>query len=143
MCGTTSLHGWDAVLLCIHPLYFSPDSPNTIAGSVAVVLLQCMELFIPSSVVPIGSKCRPSLGVLGSSSKKSFSHEAWADAVTVQNQNTSALKEEYNFASSSCKKDIARAKSEYIARIGERLERLPSGTRASWSLAKAIVWEFL
>ncbi|CAH2041149.1 unnamed protein product, partial [Iphiclides podalirius] len=42
----------------------------------------------------------------------------------------------------SFKSVIAKAKSEHIGRIGERLARLPTGTRAFLSLAKAVLGNF-
>ncbi|CAG5059769.1 unnamed protein product [Parnassius apollo] len=48
----------------------------------------------------------------------------------------------YNSDSRSFKRVIAKAKSEHIGRIGEKLVRLPSGIRAFWSLAKAVQGNF-
>ncbi|CAG5011737.1 unnamed protein product [Parnassius apollo] len=42
---------------------FSLDDPNVVADSVADVALQGMELFIPSSVVPIRGKSQPWFGL--------------------------------------------------------------------------------
>ncbi|CAG4968326.1 unnamed protein product [Parnassius apollo] len=123
---------------------FSPDDPNVVADSVADVVLQVMELFIPSSVVPIGGKSQPWFGrsCKIASCYKQECYRAWADASASRDVNTSALKKKYNSASRSFKRVIAKAKSEHIGRIGERLVRLPSGTRAFWSLAKAVQGNF-
>lgn len=123
---------------------FASGDPSIVAASITDVVVQGMELFVPSSVVPVGGKCRPWFGASSkqASKKKHEAYQAWAGAVAAQDVNTEALKKNYNLASRSFKRDIARAKSEYISRIGTRLERLPSGTRAFWSLAKAIEGNF-
>ncbi|CAG4978252.1 unnamed protein product [Parnassius apollo] len=123
---------------------FSPDDPKVVADSVADVLLQGIELFIPSSVVPIGGKSQPWFGrsCKIASCYKQECYQAWADASASRDVNTSALKKKYNSASRSFKRVIAKAKSEHIGRIGEKLVRLPSGTRAFWSLAKAVQGNF-
>ncbi|XP_063540969.1 uncharacterized protein LOC134749894 [Cydia strobilella] len=123
---------------------FTPDDPNVVADSVADVVLQGMELFIPSSVVPVGGKSQPWFGRFckEASRRKQECYQAWVDAAAVRDVKTSALKKKFNFASRSFKRVIARAKSLHIGRIGEKLERLPSGTRAFWSLAKAIQGNF-
>ncbi|CAK1584849.1 unnamed protein product [Parnassius mnemosyne] len=123
---------------------FSPEDPSVVADSVADVVLQGMELFIPSSVVPIGGRSQPWFGrsCKIASRYKQECYRAWADASTSRDLNTSALKKKYNSASRSFKSVIAKARSEHIGRIGEKLVRLPSGTRAFWSLAKAVQGNF-
>lgn len=123
---------------------FTPDDPNAVADSVADVVLQGMELFIPSSVVPIGGKSQPWFGhsCKVAIRQKQASYQAWANAAAVQDVNTSVLKKKYNFASRSCKRAVAKAKLKHIGGIGEKLVRLPSGTRAFWSLAKAVQGNF-
>ncbi|CAH2051719.1 unnamed protein product, partial [Iphiclides podalirius] len=123
---------------------FSPDDPDVVADSVTDVVLQGMELFIPFSAVPIGGKLQPWFGRscnLALRRKREY-YQAWADASTSSDVKTSALKKKYNSASRSFKSVIAKAKSEHIGRIGERLARLPTGTRAFWSLAKAVLGNF-
>ncbi|CAK1604136.1 unnamed protein product [Parnassius mnemosyne] len=104
-----------------------------------------MELFIPSSVVPIGGRSQPWFGRSCKTALRSKQecYQAWAVASVTRDVNTSTLKKKYNFASRSFKRVIAKAKSEHIGRIGEKLVRLPSGTRAFWSLAKAVQGNFL
>ncbi|CAH1642075.1 unnamed protein product [Spodoptera littoralis] len=123
---------------------FLQDDPNAAANSVADVVLQGMELFVPSSLVPVGGRYRPwfDASTRKASRRKRGAYQAWVDAAVARDVNTSALKKEYNFASKSYKRAIAGAKSQHIGRIGERLERLPSGTRSFWSLAKAIEGNF-
>ncbi|CAK1600021.1 unnamed protein product [Parnassius mnemosyne] len=123
---------------------FSPDDPSAVADSVTDVLLQGMELFIPSSVVPIGGRSQPWFGRSCKTALRSKQecYQAWAAASVTRDVNTSILKKKYNFASRSFKRVIAKAKSEHIGRIGEKLVRLPSGTRAFWSLAKAVQGNF-
>ncbi|CAK1596057.1 unnamed protein product [Parnassius mnemosyne] len=123
---------------------FSPDDHSAVADSVTDVVLQGMELFIPSSVVPIGGRSQPWFGRSCKTALRSKQecYQAWAAASATRDVNTSTLKKKYNFASRSFKRVIAKAKSEHIGRIGEKLVRLPSGTRAFWSLAKAVQGNF-
>ncbi|CAK1578452.1 unnamed protein product [Parnassius mnemosyne] len=137
--------GRNAVFLCFLPMgrvCFSPDDPSAIADSVTDVVLQGMELFIPSSVVPIGGRSQPWFGRSCKTALRSKQecYQAWAAASVTRDVNTSTLKKKYNFASRSFKRVMA--KSEHIGRIGEKLVRLPSGTRAFWSLAKAVQGNF-
>ncbi|XP_013161244.1 PREDICTED: uncharacterized protein LOC106113067, partial [Papilio xuthus] len=123
---------------------FNLDNPDAVADSIADVVLQGMELFIPSTMVPSGGRSRP---WFGRSCKialryKRECYRAWAEALAAGDHNSSALKMKYNSASRSFKRVIAKAKSEHVASIGEKLVRLPSGTRAFWSLAKAVQGNF-
>ncbi|XP_045541897.1 uncharacterized protein LOC123723363 [Papilio machaon] len=123
---------------------FKLDDPDTVADSVADVVLQGMELFVPSTVVPIGGRSRP---WFGRSCKLALRHKrecyrAWAKASATGDHRSSGLRMKYNSASRSYKSVIAKAKSEHVASIGEKLVRLPSGTRAFWSLAKAVQGNF-
>ncbi|CAF4864432.1 unnamed protein product [Pieris macdunnoughi] len=83
--------------------------------TVAEVVLLGMELFIPLSAVPVGGKSQP-----------------W-----FRRSCKAALR-----PSRSVKREIAKAKWEHIDRFGEKLAHLPSGTRAIWSLAKAVQGNF-
>ncbi|CAK1581125.1 unnamed protein product [Parnassius mnemosyne] len=123
---------------------FSPDDPRPVADSVTDVVLQGMELLIPSSVVPIGGRSQPWFGRSCKTALRSKQecYQAWAAASETRDFNTSMIKKKYNFASRSFKRVIAKAKSEHVGRIGEKLVRLPSGSRAFWSLAKAAQGNF-
>ncbi|XP_013143050.1 PREDICTED: uncharacterized protein LOC106106938 [Papilio polytes] len=123
---------------------FNLDGPDAVADSIADVVLQGMELFVPSSVVPIGGKTRPWFGHSCKSALryKRECYRAWAVASAAGDETTRELRKKYNLASRSFKRVIARAKSEHVASIGEKLVRLPSGTRAFWSLAKAVQGNF-
>lgn len=123
---------------------FSLEDPTAIAVSVADVVLQGMELFIPNSVVPIGGKSQPwFLNICKEASRlKQEKYQAWVNAVVTKDPKVNLTKKEYNFASRSFKRAVSMAKAEHIGRIGERLARLPSGTRAFWSLAKAVEGNF-
>ncbi|XP_045500113.1 uncharacterized protein LOC123697614 [Colias croceus] len=123
---------------------FSAEDPSTCADSVADVILQGMELFIPNSVVPIGGKSQPWFGhsCKTASRRKRDCYQAWANALVSSDPDARTLKRELNSASRSFKRAIARAKSEHIAKLGEKLARLPSGTRAFWALAKAVQGNF-
>ncbi|XP_045492437.1 uncharacterized protein LOC123691896 [Colias croceus] len=118
--------------------------PSAYADSVADVVLQGMELFIPSSVVPIGGKSQPWYGHLCKEAfrQKQDCFRNWADAFLKQDPNASALKKQYNFACRQYKRKMSIAKSEFIRGIGKKLTRFPSGSRAFWSLAKAIQGNF-
>ncbi|CAK1585789.1 unnamed protein product [Parnassius mnemosyne] len=123
---------------------FSPEDPSVVADSVADVVLQGMELFIPPSVVPIGGRSQAWFGrsCKIASRYKQECYRAWADASTSRDVNTSELKKKYNSTSRSFKSVIAKARSEHIGRIGEKLVRLPSGKHAFWFLAKAVQGNF-
>ena len=51
-------------------------------------------------------------------------------------------KRKYNRASRFFKRQIARARSKHIAKIGEKLESYPSGTHQFWALSKAALGNF-
>ncbi|CAF4937092.1 unnamed protein product [Pieris macdunnoughi] len=126
------------------PMCFSPEAPDSVAASVAEVVLQGMELFILFSAVPIGGKSQPwfKRSCKAASRRKRECFKAWAEAAKSRDANTSELKTAYNSASRFFKREITKAKSEHIARFGEGLAQLPSGTRAFWSLAKAVQGNF-
>ena len=123
---------------------FSPEDPDSNADSVTDVLLQGMELFIPYSAVPVGGKSKPWFERFCKTvlHRKQESFRAWAAATASQDPNSYRLKKEHNHASRSYKRALAVAKSEHIGRIGKRLMRYPSGSRAFWSLAKAVEGNF-
>ncbi|CAG4986993.1 unnamed protein product [Colias eurytheme] len=123
---------------------FADDDPDARADSVADVVLQGMELFIPSSVVPVGGKSQPWFGqsCREASRTKQDCYQAWTEARAARDPHVKHLKKMYNSASRSFKKKISEAKSEFINRIGKKLTHYPSGTRAFWSLAKAIQGNF-
>ncbi|CAG4916568.1 unnamed protein product [Colias eurytheme] len=105
---------------------------------------QGMELFIPNSVVPVGGKSQPWYGrpcKMAARLKQECFH-AWAEAMSNKDPNASALKKRYNSAARAYKRKISTAKSEFIGSIGEKLLRYPSGSRAFWSLAKAVQGNF-
>ncbi|CAG4930631.1 unnamed protein product [Colias eurytheme] len=103
-----------------------------------------MELFVPNSVIPIGGKSQPWYGrsCKMASRQKQESFHAWANAMSKKDPNAGALKKQYNSASRVYKREIAKSKSEFIGSIGEKLIRYPSGSRAFWSLAKAVQGNF-
>ncbi|CAF4908224.1 unnamed protein product [Pieris macdunnoughi] len=132
---------------CVLPLgahLLSSSTPDAVADSVAEVVLQGMELFIPFSAVPVGGKSQPWFrrSCKAALRRKRECFKAWAEAVTSCDVTIGKRKKAYNSASRSFKREIAKAKSEHIARYGEKLAHLPSGTRAFWSLAKAVQGNF-
>lgn len=125
-------------------LCFSTADPDTCADAVADVVLQGMECFIPSSVVPVGGPSQPWFDRLSAeaSSLKESTYRTWTEARARKDPNTAVLKKKYNASARSSKKEIARAKFRFIGRIGDRLANYPSGSRAFWSLAKAVEGNF-
>lgn len=125
-------------------LCFSSDDPSVCADTVADVLLQGMACFIPNSVVPVGGKARPwfDKSCAEDSKRKRESYLAYTAAQVDRNPNASNLKKEYNAASRAFKRRISRAKFKHISKIGEKLTGFPSGSRAFWSLAKAVQGNF-
>ncbi|XP_062528539.1 uncharacterized protein LOC134200191 [Bombyx mori] len=123
---------------------FSSADPDVCADRLKDVVLQGMELFIPSSEVPVGGRSRPwyNNASRDAAHLKRSAYVAWDDARRRRDPNISEERRKYNAASRSYKKVIARAKSEHVARIGERLKSYPSGSRAFWSLAKAAEGNF-
>lgn len=76
------------------PDCFSTDNPSIYAAAVAVVVLQGMELFNPSTVMPIGGKSRPwfytpcKVAVLS----KREACQIWAEALVTKHPKVKALK---------------------------------------------------
>ncbi|XP_045500068.1 uncharacterized protein LOC123697570 [Colias croceus] len=126
------------------PVCFSSEDPNACAESITDVVLQGMELFVPYSVVPVGGRSKPWFGrsCNMASRQKQELFQAWVAATACRDPSVGLIRKKYNSASRSYKREIARAKSSYIGALGDRLARLPSGTRAFWSLAKAIQGNF-
>ncbi|CAF4900038.1 unnamed protein product [Pieris macdunnoughi] len=98
------------------PMCFSPEAPDSVAASVAEVVLQGMELFIPFSAVPIGGKSQPWF-------KRSCK------------------------AASRRKRECfnGRKRRNLVMPIPANLKKhitQPPGTRAFWSLAKAVQGNF-
>lgn len=123
---------------------FQLEDPSAVADSIADVILQGMELYIPSSLIPVGGRSQPWFGrsCKAALERKQENFQNWANAVALRDPNTKKLKKQYNSSSRSFKKAIAEARFKHIGRIGRRLSRLPSGTRAFWSLAKAVLGNF-
>ncbi|CAG4907437.1 unnamed protein product [Colias eurytheme] len=98
---------------------FAEEDPDACADYVADVVLQGMELFIPSSVVPVGGKSQPWFGqsCRKASQLKQDCYQAWTEARVAQDPEAKHLKKMYNSASRSFKREISVAKSEFINRI--------------------------
>ncbi|XP_052750997.1 uncharacterized protein LOC128200723 [Galleria mellonella] len=125
-------------------LCFASHDPNDCAIAVSEAIIEGMKLFIPNPLVAMGSKKRPWFN--RSCKKARFAqqaaYKAWTTARTNSDPEISDAKRKLNAASRSSKRVIARAKFEFVGRIGRRLSSLPSGNRAFWSLAKAAQGNF-
>lgn len=125
-------------------LCFATSDPSICADAVTDVIHQGMECFIPYSDVPVGGRNQPWFGrpCAEATNRKQEAFRAWRSAHTNKDPNASTLRKTYNAVSRSTKKRIALAKAEFVGRIGERLMTYPSGSRAFWSLAKAVEGNF-
>lgn len=125
-------------------LCFTSEDPDTCAAAVSETILAGMEYFIPNSLVAAGTRKRPWFNRPCKEAKrlKQAAFRAWTTARSNSDPNISDVKRKLNAVSRSCKRAIARAKFEFIGRIGERLVNYPSGSRAFWSLAKAAEGNF-
>ncbi|CAH2084689.1 unnamed protein product [Euphydryas editha] len=125
-------------------LCFTSEDPDTCAAAVSETILAGMEYFIPNSLVAAGTRKRPWFNRPCKEAKriKQATFRAWTTARSNSDPNVSDVKRKLNAVSRSCKRAIARAKFEFIGRIGERLANYPSGSRAFWSLAKAAEGNF-
>ncbi|CAG4965933.1 unnamed protein product [Parnassius apollo] len=102
-----------------------------------------MELFIPLSVVPIGGRnqpwfshsCKIPLRYNKSAIRPGLAHRSLGMQIP-------ALLKRSIILPPGPSSVIVKAKLEQISRIGEKLIRFPSGTRAFWSLAKPVQGNF-
>ncbi|XP_050677490.1 uncharacterized protein LOC126974115 [Leptidea sinapis] len=123
---------------------FPSDDPSACAVAVADMILQGMDITIPSSVVPIGGRSQPwfDASVKAASDCKKRALRTWVAALGSKDPNCKVLKRKYNRASRFFKRQIARAKSKHVVKIGEQLSSYPTGTRKFWSLSKAALGNF-
>ncbi|XP_063829236.1 uncharacterized protein LOC135078639 [Ostrinia nubilalis] len=126
------------------PACFSSRDPTSWADAITEVIRLGMEFFIPYSDVASGCKARPwfDADCRHAEACKQSAFLAWADARTRDSPDTRNLKKAYNQASKSCKKALRRARYDHIGRIGTKLASYPAGSKAFWSLAKAIQSNF-
>ena len=123
---------------------FSSRNPDTCADCVTDVVHMGMELFIPNAKIPVGGRSRPWYNATcrATAHQKQSAYMAWNRARRCRDPCVAEERRKFNAASRANKKAIAEAKAEHVARIGERLGRHPSGSRAFWSLAKAAQGNF-
>ncbi|XP_045449132.1 uncharacterized protein LOC123657655 [Melitaea cinxia] len=123
---------------------FSSDDPSSCAEAITAVIRQGMEYFIPYSDVATNGKARPWFDVdcYRAEAKKRSAYTAWAEARTRKSPNSRNLKKAFNQAAKSCKRTLRRARFNHISRIGAKLASYPSGSKAFWSLAKAVESNF-
>ena len=90
------------------PGCFSSDDLSTCIAALAKVILYGMELYIPSTVVPIGSKSQPWFDTSCKRAvfNKCKAYEIWAEALVTK---VKATKRKYNWTSRYFKWQIAKA----------------------------------
>ena len=79
----------------------------------------------------MGGKSRPWFDTpckLAALSKREAYH-IWTEALNTKDLKVKTLKRKYNRASRYFKRQIAKARSKHITKIGEKLESYPSGTK--------------
>lgn len=125
-------------------LCFASVDPSICADSIADVVLQGMECFIPNSRVRVGGRSQPwfNRSCADAAKAKRAAYKTWAAASMGKDPKTDELKKRLNAASRLAKKTAKRARCAHISRIGEQLASYPSGSRAFWSLAKAAEGNF-
>ncbi|VVC97883.1 unnamed protein product [Leptidea sinapis] len=117
---------------------------NFALAYVADVILQGMDIFIPISVVPIGGRSQPwfDASVKAASDCKKQAYRTWFAALGTKDSDCKVLKRKYYRASRFCQRQIARANSKHVVKIGEQLSSYPTRTRKFWSLSKAVLGNF-
>ena len=125
-------------------LCFATADPSICAASVAETILVGMECYIPHPLVAAGGRRRPwfDKSCKAARLEKQAAYEAWTMARLNHDPEAAVAKRKFNAASRNSKRVIAKAKFNFIGRIGERLAKHPSGSRAFWSLAKAAEGNF-
>ncbi|CAG4956470.1 unnamed protein product [Colias eurytheme] len=123
---------------------FGSNDPSLCAENVADVIRQGMEYYIPFSDVSISSKTRPWFNSKCATAErnKQVAYRNWADARLRKDPDISKLKKIFNRASKFCKKVLKEAHRDHIRHIGNRLSSYPAGSKAFWSLAKAVETNF-
>ncbi|CAG4989213.1 unnamed protein product [Colias eurytheme] len=123
---------------------FGSNDPSLCAENVADVIRQAMEYYIPFSDVSISSKTRPWFNSKCATAErnKQVAYRNWADARLRKDPDISKLKKIFNRASKFCKKVMKEAHRDHIRHIGNRLSSYPAGSKAFWSLAKAVETNF-
>ncbi|XP_045446691.1 uncharacterized protein LOC123654874 [Melitaea cinxia] len=123
---------------------FSSDDPSSCAEAITAVIRQGMEYFIPYSDVATNGKARPwfDAGCYRAEAKKRSAYTAWAEARARKSPNSWNLKKAFNQAAKACKMTLRKTRFNHISRIGAKLASYPSGSKAFWSLAKAVESNF-
>jgi len=123
---------------------FSSGDPSSCAEAVTAVIRQGMEYYIPHSDVAMDGKSRPWYNADCSRAEalKQEAYSAWAEARARKSPNTRKLKRAFNLAAKYCKRTLRRARFDHISRIGAKLASYPPGSKAFWSLAKAVESNF-
>ncbi|XP_022838082.1 uncharacterized protein LOC111365117 [Spodoptera litura] len=126
------------------PVCFSSDDPSACAEAVTGVLRQGMEYYIPFSDVASSGGTRPwfDADCGRAEAQKQAAYLAWADARRRRADDIHQKKRAFNRAAKSCKKALRMARFNHIGRIGNKLASYPAGSKAFWSLAKAVESNF-
>ncbi|CAG4971803.1 unnamed protein product [Colias eurytheme] len=119
---------------------FSSDDPTACATAVADVIRQAMEYFIPFSETTASYKSRPWFDAVckRAESKKHLAYLNWANARAQKSSDIHAKKKAFNKATKMYKKALREARFKRIRHIGSKLVSYPSGSKAFWTLAKAV-----
>ncbi|XP_059053792.1 uncharacterized protein LOC131848053 [Achroia grisella] len=118
---------------------FASEDVDTCTAAVTEVILAGMECFIPNLLVASGAKKRPwfNRSCREARRAKETAYQAWTTARSNRDVGVSDARRNLNAASRFSKRVTAIAKFDFVSKIGERLARHPSGSRAFWSLGLA------
>lgn len=123
---------------------FSSGDPSTCADAVTDVLRLGMEYFIPFSEVSSSGQARPWFGP-ECRRAEALKHQAYLDWVDARQRKATDIRDKkrtFNRLAKSCKKVLKKARFDHIGRIGNKLASYPAGSKAFWSLAKAVEANF-
>ncbi|CAG4972308.1 unnamed protein product [Colias eurytheme] len=144
-----SLADWDEMrhFFASYPwrrICFSSNDPTNCASAIEDVIRQAMEYFIPFSDVSSGGKEQPwyNADCRRAEYLKHQAYRAWADARARKDPDISTKKRNFNKAAKSFKLTLKRTRLNRISQIGDKLISYPSGSKAFWSLAKAVEANF-
>ncbi|KAJ0177088.1 hypothetical protein K1T71_007097 [Dendrolimus kikuchii] len=123
---------------------FSSNDPSVCADAIADVIRQGMEYYIPYSDKIASVQARPwfSAECKHAESYKHKAYLAWVDARNRKTKDVKLKKKAFNKVAKSCKKVLRKARFDHISRIGNKLASYPAGSKAFWSLAKAVESNF-
>ncbi|KAJ0180804.1 hypothetical protein K1T71_004208 [Dendrolimus kikuchii] len=123
---------------------FSSTDSSACAEAVIDVIRQGMEYYIPYSDSCMSNKAQPwfSAECRRAEVLKHQAYLSWVDARRSKALDQSTKKKAFNKAAKSCKKVLQTARFNHIGRIGSKLAKYPTGSKAFWSLAKSVESNF-